>query len=53
MSDPKPDTQEETTELLIWDVPIELKIKFKSICAERKVSMKETIIKMMTDFVNA
>jgi len=42
--------EEKRGELLIWDVPPELKRKFKAKCAELGVSMKDTIIEFMTKF---
>lgn len=42
--------EKDLTELLVWDVPAELKTKFKTKCAEKNVTMKDAIIELMTKF---
>ena len=37
-------------ELLIWNVPLELKNKFKARCALLKITMRDAIIDFMTKF---
>ncbi len=38
------------TTLLIWRIPRRLKIRFKARCAKRRTSMRNEVIKMMSNF---
>jgi len=46
----KEKTDEELGQLMFHDIPTDLKSKFKSKCAERNISMKDAIQKLMYDF---
>ena len=39
-----------TTELLIWNVPVELKQKFKGTCVIKEDTMREAIIRFMEEY---
>ncbi len=41
-----------TTQFLIQEVPIELKAKFKSRCASNKTSMKDATIEFMEEYTD-
>ena len=50
---PQPRTlPKDTTELLIWGIPIKLKSQFKSKCAENGSTIREQIIDLISGFVN-
>ena len=40
----------ETCEFLIWNIPINLKTKFKAKCAQNGISMKDAIIDLMKKY---
>jgi len=37
-------------EVLIWNVPIELKLRFKAKCVAKNVTMRDTIIRLMNNY---
>jgi len=39
--------------LMIWEVPKVLKKRFKDTCAKRGKPMREVILQLMTDYINA
>lgn len=40
-------------EVMIWNVPIDVKIAFRKRCVEKQVSMRDAIIAVMQDFAHA
>ena len=48
---PKTEEEMETTQLLIWGVPVWLKSRFKSVCAQRGTNMKAEILRMIKDYI--
>lgn len=47
---PKRKIEEGTTQLLIWNFPIELKAKLKAKCARINQSMQDTVIDVISKF---
>ena len=41
---------DDTTQLLVWGIPIELKAEFKAKCAVKQISMGDAIIQLLKDF---
>jgi hypothetical protein len=47
MSEPKHRAKKGTCQLLIWDVPLGTKKRFKAACASQNYSMTEAIVQLM------
>jgi len=43
---------EETSQLIVQDMPSDLKADFKSLCAKNKTSMKAVLISFMEEYID-
>lgn len=41
----------EKTNLMVWDVPVAVKAKFKAACAKKKYTMKAVLTTFMKNYV--
>lgn len=46
----KTKTKKANCEMLLWDVPMEVKLKFKAKCAEKNITMRQALIDLMNEF---
>lgn len=52
MSEVSSKTEESRTNLMVWDVPTDVKERFKLKCQEKKRTMKSVIVELMNRFAS-